>query len=317
MIQLLRVCIVSCYVLFSFAFANDLALNHALKQQSVTQIISAIELHYLDRAIADKVVADLSSDYLNSASSPKETIPQFIRQLNKDLLKSSGDGYLTVNFKESIFIGKGFDNHVLDKKNEGVSEAKYLSNHIGYLKLGSLKPSDNVRQALDSALTSLSQSKALILDLRHLEEADIEQVQYLLSYFLPRDTTLATFSNPKDNMMFTAKTSDDISGERFDSSVAIYILSSPFLEQGAELLAYSLQRQGRAVVVGKPTMGVAIWRKKITISDSFILEVPFAKAMLPESNDNWEGNGIDPDVDADVEQSLELAHQLARSYLNK
>jgi hypothetical protein len=47
------------------------------------------------------------------------------------------------------------------------------------------------------------------------------------------------------------------------------------------------------------------------IDDHFMIGVPFARAVNPISKKNWEGIGVEPDVNAAADEALDVAKNMA------
>jgi C-terminal processing protease CtpA/Prc len=90
-------------------------------------------------------------------------------------------------------------------------------------------------------------------------------------------------------------------------NVPIYVLTSKFTFSGAEEFAYDLQTQKRAIVIGEVTGGGAHPVEPRAISNGFVVFVPFARAINPITKTNWEGKGIQPDVETTADKALETA----------
>jgi hypothetical protein len=50
----------------------------------------------------------------------------------------------------------------------------------------------------------------------------------------------------------------------------------------------------------------------VRLDDQFLVVVPFGRAINPITNDNWEGEGVQPDVPVSEEDALDVALRLAQ-----
>jgi retinol-binding protein 3 len=91
----------------------------------------------------------------------------------------------------------------------------------------------------------------------------------------------------------------------------IFVLTSSHTFSAGEELAYDLQSQKRATIVGETTGGGANPFRPERIDDRFTLLVPFGRAINPITKTNWEGVGVEPDVKVPEEQALATAQKLA------
>jgi C-terminal processing protease CtpA/Prc len=108
-------------------------------------------------------------------------------------------------------------------------------------------------------------------------------------------------------------TLDDIPGERLRKNVPVFVLTSNRTFSGAEEFAYNLQNLDRATLVGETTGGGAHPVRAEWLGGRFIMAVPYMRARNPVSNRNWEGTGVEPDVNVPASEAMEKAQALARA----
>lgn len=108
-----------------------------------------------------------------------------------------------------------------------------------------------------------------------------------------------------------------IPGERLPD-IPVYILTSRRTFSGGEDMAYTLKHHGRATVVGETTGGGAHPVTKLTPGGGFVVILPEGYRTHPVTQSNWEGIGVQPEIEAPREQALETAHRHAiRGLLDK
>jgi hypothetical protein len=74
---------------------------------------------------------------------------------------------------------------------------------------------------------------------------------------------------------------------------------------------YNLKNLKRATIVGETTGGGAHPVSGQRIDDRFAIGVPFARAINPITQTNWEGTGVEPDVKVAAPDALTTAQKLA------
>jgi C-terminal processing protease CtpA/Prc len=87
----------------------------------------------------------------------------------------------------------------------------------------------------------------------------------------------------------------------------VAVLVGPDTFSGGEGLAFDLQEQGRATVVGQRTKGGAHPRIGVTVHPHLELTLPIARSVSVSTGENWEGKGIRPDVEVPAEEALDAA----------
>jgi C-terminal processing protease CtpA/Prc len=89
------------------------------------------------------------------------------------------------------------------------------------------------------------------------------------------------------------------------------VLTSSKTFSGGEEFAYDLKNLKRATVIGETTKGGAHDSRPVKVTDRFVIELPFARAISPITQTNWEGIGVEPDLPRPADQALEVAYRMA------
>ena len=107
-----------------------------------------------------------------------------------------------------------------------------------------------------------------------------------------------------------------VPGKRLDGK-PVYVLTSSTPLSGAEEFTYNLKSLGRATVVGETTGGGAHPVRGERINDQFTINVPFARAINPITKTNWEGTGVEPDINVPAADALTTAQELIAEELQR
>lgn len=187
-----------------------------------------------------------------------------------------------------------------------VGEVRRLPDGTGVLALDSL---DTVRLAapyLEAAFTLLRGARGVVLDLRRNGGGDPGTVALVLDWLLgekPTHISDVIYRDRTRQWWTTGRT-----GEL--GPVAVLISNRTF--SSGEALAYHLQSQGRARLVGERTPGAADHITPVRVTSD-------VRAMLPEafvrdavSGSNWEGTGVVPDVACDAAEALDAGLEVLR-----
>jgi C-terminal processing protease CtpA/Prc len=122
--------------------------------------------------------------------------------------------------------------------------------------------------------------------------------------------------NPRENTTEKCWTRSPIPGNRLADKSA-YLLTSSRTLSGAEQFSYDLKMLKRATLVGEKTGGAAhsgVWHR---IDAHFGMGIPETRPINPFSKADWEGTGVEPDVNVKAADALETAEKLAQSRLKK
>jgi C-terminal processing protease CtpA/Prc len=172
-------------------------------------------------------------------------------------------------------------------------------------------PTADRRDTVAGAMNFLANTDALVIDLRENGGGQPDMVQLFCSYlfdaqpvhlndlyFRPMDQTRQFWTLPW------------LPGKRYlDKDV--YVLTSHFTFSGAEECTYNLQTQKRARIVGETTGGGANPGGPVELTKNLTAFVPTGRAINPITGSNWEGTGVEPDVQVPAKMALETAQSLA------
>jgi len=199
-----------------------------------------------------------------------------------------------------------------------------LDGNIGYLKIdgfvGAPDP-EGAATVVAAAMTFLSNTDALIIDLRQNGGGEPYMVKLVASYFFSGDKPVhlgdtvyrkagtKEYAPPQEGW-----TSTNISGPRYVDK-PVYILTAHRTFSGAEAFAYDMQAQKRATIVGEVTGGGANPTGPVPIGDHFIAMIPNGYALNPITKTNWEGVGIKPDIEVPAADALKVAQKTALEHL--
>ncbi len=197
------------------------------------------------------------------------------------------------------------------RENFGILDLSVLRYNIGYLNLKYLASPAVAGDSYVAALGYLAHTDALILDLRQCRGATSEfAIPLLCSYFFAAPTHLNDLYWREDNRTQQSWTYTQVPGQRYLTQ-PIYVLIGPRTFSGAEELAYDLQTQKRATLIGQTTGGGANPGGTFRLSEHFDMFLPVGRAINPLTHTNWEGVGVRPDTAVALPLALPTAQVLA------
>jgi hypothetical protein len=195
--------------------------------------------------------------------------------------------------------------------NFGIFRVERLAGNVGYLDLRMVADPRRAGTAIAAAMELVAGTYALILDLRQNGGGSPHGAAFWCSYlFAGADTHL--------NDIYDADTGETrqfwslahVPGARYLDR-PVYVLSSARTFSGGEDIAYALQAQGRAQVIGETTGGGAHPTRMVPISETMAISVPFARSINPVTGTNWEGTGVVPDIAVPADRAYDVAYGLA------
>lgn len=194
----------------------------------------------------------------------------------------------------------------------GVNKAELLEGNIGLLRIDNFVPLyDLVKQRIGHAMDLLSDSWAMILDLRHNGGGTSDTPAYLLSYFFERPPFLLNRMVWRRQPEERIETTRNIVGQSYGESRPLIVATSSKTFSAAEAVAYSLQSTKRATIVGQTTRGGANPGDFFNLGQGFVAFCPQGRAVDAVTGKNWEGIGVVPDAAAVPPNILQVAHRVA------
>jgi hypothetical protein len=88
----------------------------------------------------------------------------------------------------------------------------------------------------------------------------------------------------------------------------VYVLTSNHTFSAAEEFTYNLKNLKRATIIGETTGGGAHPGGTRVATERFLVWVPTGRAINPITNTNWEGTGVQPDIETKASDALLTAH---------
>jgi hypothetical protein len=196
----------------------------------------------------------------------------------------------------------------LRRANNYFRRVERLDGNVGYVDLGGFAPGRTARATAAAAMAFLSNTDAVIIDLRRCPGGAGDMVAFLSSYFFtpePR-VLLNMYFRPTDTTVPSA-TLADVPGRRMPTT-DLYILTSPTTASACEAFPYGLQQYGRAKIVGEPSAGAGYANSLEMIGGGFTLSVSVGRPAHPRTGKGWEGVGVQPDIRVPADKALAAAH---------
>ncbi len=253
---------------------------------------------------------------------PIEARP-FAESLSQGLVKASEDLHFTVAFdpdevaadRQAKAGGESSTQAQRDREraaNFGFRDARRLDGGLAYVRFDFFADPQYGQEAAAGAMRFAEGAKGLIFDLRYNNGGVLEMAQSLMSYLYPAGKDQQFFDyNYNEKGVQVARSQWNlpaVPGQRApDMPVVILTGSTSF--SAAEWMAFSLQRLGRATVIGEQTAGGAHPVTRVPVDDRFMLQVPFGQIRDPLKGQDFEGVGVTPDQMVPASEALLVAQK--------
>jgi hypothetical protein len=298
----------------------DMTIDAAMRAEVIDGVLKRLDAGYVFPDVAKKMSAAIRERAEKKEYDQITSAKAFAQKLTADLQDVSHDKHLRVNYSHQAipeptgrreptpeererFMGN------LRSMNFGFEKLERLPGNVGYLDLRGFVPADLGGETASAAMTLLSNSDALIIDLRKNGGGDPAMVALISSYLFGDETVhLNDLYWREGDQTRQWWTLPFVPGRRYGAKKQVYVLTSKRTFSAAEEFTYNLKNLKRATIVGETTGGGAHPGGGRRVNAHFGVWVPSGRAINPYSKTNWEGTGVAPDIDVPADQAFKVAH---------
>lgn len=305
---------------------NNRPISEIEKKQILEKAFLLLNEKYIFPGKVPPMEKIITGKLKEGAYAQLSTLSEFLQSVNKDLETLSNDRHVNIFYdpirvKQIEAESKGeadvpaVNPEFLNRarfENFMVRKAERLDGNVGYLKLDLFLDLNISRPTLLAAMNFLTNSAALIIDLRKNGGGHANAVNFMVNYFLPDSTLTNQFTSRLSKTTTNIYTSHDNQITKFPGNIPLYILVSKRTSSAAEAFAYTLQAFKRATVIGDTTNGEANPGFALAINKEMWIMIPTSLNVSIITKTNWQGTGVVPDVKIKSERALEAA--LAKAY---
>ncbi len=176
---------------------------------------------------------------------------------------------------------------------------------VAYLRLNLF--TDTADEQLRAELEDLlaNQPTALVFDMRNNPGGLLDTAVRVTSEFIGEGLVVSTQS-PESTTPYEVEPG----GLATDSALPMYVVVNEGSASASEVVAGALSDAGRAVIVGENTFGKNTVQQRFPLSNGGALKLTIARWFTPDGHD-FGGNGITPDVTAELPETLTAAEVVA------
>ncbi|GAH47867.1 unnamed protein product, partial [marine sediment metagenome] len=236
-------------------------LDADLKVKIIEEIVGLIEEKYVFPDDAKKITNYMQEKQKEKAYDHITTLQEFIREITKDLRAVNNDAHLGLgtrrgSFKTGVSPEEMFKTIYLKRapfQNYGFKKVDRLLGNVGCIVLDEFSyvemDGENVGgETARAVMKVISNSYALIIDLRDNFGGREEMALLLLDYFFEKPTHILTnqYRGRKDKQI---RTKGEHAECRLDE-IPLYVLTSRHTISRGEMFAYVLKNRKRATIIG-------------------------------------------------------------------
>ncbi|GAA0719375.1 S41 family peptidase [Dokdonella soli] len=296
----------------------DMTVDTTQRDHVVEALIQALNQGYVFPEQARKIEQSLRAHRRHGDYDKLSSAEKLAATLTEQLRGETNDQHLLVVYSEPE-IPEQDANHkpsaeeqaeelaAMKSHNFGIERVERLPFNIGYLDLRAFAPPKEAAGAIAAAMTLLSNTQSLIIDLRRNGGGEPPTVALIASYLLDERTHLNDIYYREGNRTEQMWSADFVAGSRYGQTKDVYLLTSKNTFSAAEDLSYTLKNLKRATLVGETTGGGAHPGDFVRIDAHFSVFVPNGRSISPITHTDWEGKGVTPDLAVPAEDACKTA----------
>ena len=294
-----------------------------LDRQTQRDVVSHLKVALQQNYVFPDRIPALSAELDRRVRSEPIDGKAFAASLAQGLVKASDDLHFSVAFDpEEVAAGNrakaGGETSTQAQRdseraaNFGFRDVRRLDGDLAYIRFDFFADPQYAQDTAAGAMRFAEGAKGLILDLRYNNGGVLELAQFLMSYLYPTGKEQKFFDyNYTDHGVRVERSQWSLAavpGQR-SGDIPVVVLTGSTSFSAAEWMAFSLQRLGRATVIGERTAGGAHPVARVPIDDRFMLQAPIGQIRDPVNGQDFEGVGVTPDLAVPASDALLAAQE--------
>jgi carboxyl-terminal processing protease len=198
---------------------------------------------------------------------------------------------------------------------ESVLWARIPGTNFAHLQITQFA-SDTSRE-LRSALQEILADRAggrpvsgIMLDLRNNPGGYLQEALRVASQFLPEGDIILHEQDAKGQL-----TTYRVEGNGLAREIQLVVIVNQGSASASEIVAGALQENGRAKIVGMPTVGTGTVLRPFSLSDGSVLRLGVTNWLTPKQ-ELIKGQGVQPDLVIEQENTIQLMDSIQLSEIN-
>lgn len=329
-------CAITCIMVSTMAFRTFLSLlaiaalvpltagAQALDRQAQLEVVSRLDAALKQNYIFPDRIPAISAELGRRVRAEPVDGEPFAESLTQGLIKASADLHFSVAFdpagvaadRQAKADGEETTKAQRDREraaNFGFRDARRLDGDLAYVRFDFFADPQDAQDIAAGAMRFAEGAKGLIIDLRYNNGGVLEMAQFLMSYLYPAGKEQKFFDYYYNDHGVRVRRSQwnlaAVPGRR-SADIPVAVLTGSTTFSSAEWMAFSLQRLGRATIIGERTAGGAHPVTRVPIDDRFMLQTPFGQIQDPVNGQDFEGVGVSPDIVVPAPEALLAAQRV-------
>lgn len=250
--------------------------------------------------------------------------------LTDDLQAVQKDGHLRVRLREPDGERGGSGGPSSDAP-PLIQSAGEIAPGVAYIRFTAFMGGDEEVAAVRKFMADNREAKTLIFDLRNHHGGGLAEMDEIFPYLFAEKTPLVVLELPRSTFerrgspIGEGPTLEVAKDERFVRTThfaipndigslrdaSVYLLVSNVTGSAAEHFGLAFKATGRGVLIGEATAGANHFGGPTPLNDNFSVWMPVGRTYDIKTGKDWEGVGVQPDIEVDPRQALVVALEKA------
>ncbi len=183
-------------------------------------------------------------------------------------------------------------------KQASIAKMELISEKIAYFRLHLI--SKGLEKILREKIESFrieNGAEGIVLDLRYADGSDYDEVLRLAGLFLNDAVALLDWGSGSQKAVVASPS----------IQLPLVVLINESTKGAAEALAGAFKLVEKAAIIGRPTSGLAMLRKRIPLESGHVLSIATGKVQLADGT-AITGKGVAPDIEVDISPTEQAAY---------
>lgn len=303
-------------------------------EAAVTDLAQKLEDNFVFPDVAKQYASMLRANLAAGKYASFPDAQSFAKAVTDDLQAVHKDGHL----KLRVLQGDAAERRIrMNDDSSGVARSAWLTKDIAYIDFRGFPGNDATLADLRNFIAQHRDAKTLIIDARHHHGGGLAEMNVLFPELFAKQTVLVDMDtraavdrdrgSPFDRDQFVRRVAGPDGVVRREHYVVpaknqgrlakanVFLLVSHETGSAGEHLALSLKRTHRAILIGESTYGAGHYGGFQPIAKGFVAFIPVGRTFDPDTNQGWEGVGVQPNIIVPAKDALTEA--LVRSGLKR
>jgi hypothetical protein len=299
----------------------------------IESLAKTLEENFVFPEVAKRYAVMLRANLASGAYDRLTDPTAFAKRVTADLQAVAPDGHLRLALADGFMRPPPGTSPMSKEAPLGLDEAKMIGD-VMYLDFNGFPGEPEEVARLRQFMLAHADAKAVIIDSRHNHGGGLREIDVMAALLFPERSTLVRMDtraaiasrrgSPFDGSPTVVKQPSPPEFDRADhiaipdpnehrlSHVPAFYLVSHNTASAGEHAALVFKRTHRATLVGETTRGAGHYGGIEPIGKRFAAFIPVGRTYDPDTNWDWEGKGVAPDVDVPADKALDKALELAR-----